>query len=110
MADAFEKGVVLVMSLWDDHAADMLWLDSSYPTTDPTTKPGVARGSCSTSSGKPADVEKNSASSTVKFTNIKWGDIGSLAEWSRCRAGRSKLISGSASIWVCGGLMERGGW
>ena len=77
MADAFEKGVVLVMSLWDDHAADMLWLDSSYPTTDPTTQPGVARGSCSTSSGKPADVEKNSASSTVKFTNIKWGDIGS---------------------------------
>merc|ERR1712137_1162192 len=26
-----QKGVVLVMSLWDDHYANMLWLDSTFP-------------------------------------------------------------------------------
>ena len=25
------RGMVLVMSLWDDHDANMLWLDSDYP-------------------------------------------------------------------------------
>merc|ERR1711970_938149 len=29
---AIDAGVVLVMSLWDDHYANMLWLDSTYPT------------------------------------------------------------------------------
>lgn len=33
MSDSLGKGMVLVMSLWDDHAADMLWLDSTYPTS-----------------------------------------------------------------------------
>merc|ERR1712070_170994 len=28
---AIDAGVVLVMSLWDDHYANMLWLDSTYP-------------------------------------------------------------------------------
>jgi cellulose 1,4-beta-cellobiosidase len=30
MGEAFDRGVVLVMSLWDDHYADMLWLDSVH--------------------------------------------------------------------------------
>ena len=25
--------MVLVMSLWDDHEVNMLWLDSTYPAT-----------------------------------------------------------------------------
>jgi hypothetical protein len=28
MGDAMGRGMVLVLSLWDDHAARMLWLDS----------------------------------------------------------------------------------
>merc|ERR1712000_479711 len=37
MEKAIDAGVVLVMSLWDDHYANMLWLDSIYPvdSTDP---------------------------------------------------------------------------
>ncbi|ELU36377.1 glycosyl hydrolase family 7 domain-containing protein [Rhizoctonia solani AG-1 IA] len=31
MDKSFQAGVVLVMSIWDDHAAHMLWLDSNYP-------------------------------------------------------------------------------
>merc|ERR1712048_1500205 len=67
-------GVVLVMSLWDDHFANMLWLDSIYPTdsSDPTNY----RGSCSKDSGVPADVESQSASSHVIFSKIKTGKIG----------------------------------
>merc|ERR1711959_733607 len=55
MDAAMEKGMVLVLSLWDDHAANMLWLDSTYPTG--STKPGAARGTCATTSGVPKDVE-----------------------------------------------------
>ena len=75
MGEAMDKGMVLVMSLWDDHAADMLWLDSTYPTTK--TTPGGPRGTCPTTSGVPADVEKNSPDSSVKYSNIKVGDFNS---------------------------------
>ena len=74
---AFQQGMVLVLSIWDDYAVDMLWLDSDYPTTADPTQPGVARGTCSTSSGKPADVEANGDSIKVVYSNIKVGTINS---------------------------------
>eukprot|EP00462_Mataza_sp_D1_P022070 CAMPEP_0175126806 /NCGR_PEP_ID=MMETSP0087-20121206/4056_1 /TAXON_ID=136419 /ORGANISM="Unknown Unknown, Strain D1" /LENGTH=481 /DNA_ID=CAMNT_0016408755 /DNA_START=58 /DNA_END=1500 /DNA_ORIENTATION=- len=77
MGDSLDRGVVLVMSLWDDYAVDMLWLDSDYPPTKPSTAPGVGRGPCSTSSGKPSDVESNYPDSSVAYGNIKYGAIGS---------------------------------
>ena len=44
---AFQQGMVLVLSIWDDYAVDMLWLDSDYPTTaDPTSSPGCTWGRC----------------------------------------------------------------
>jgi len=72
---AIEKGVVLVMSLWDDHDVNMLWLDSTYPTDG--SQPGSHRGTCSTDSGVPADVESQHGDSSVKFSDIKYGPIGS---------------------------------
>ncbi|CAE6446976.1 unnamed protein product, partial [Rhizoctonia solani] len=66
-----------VMSLWDDHAAHMLWLDSNYPLDRSATQPGVARGTCPTTSGDPKDVEAQSPNASVTFSNIKFGDIGS---------------------------------
>ncbi|KAJ5094346.1 hypothetical protein N7456_010207 [Penicillium angulare] len=77
MGEAMADGMVLVMSLWDDHYADMLWLDSDYPTNATATDPGVARGSCATDSGAPTDVESASASANVIYSNIKFGPIGS---------------------------------
>ncbi|KAL1941103.1 hypothetical protein VTO73DRAFT_7315 [Trametes versicolor] len=77
MGAAFEKGMVLVMSIWDDHEANMLWLDSDYPTDADPSSPGVARGPCPTSSGVPTDVESQSANANVAFSNIKFGPIGS---------------------------------
>jgi cellulose 1,4-beta-cellobiosidase len=77
MAASLAKGHVLVMSLWDDHAVNMLWLDSTFPTDKDAAAPGVARGTCSTDSGKPDDVETNSPDAQVTFSNIRFGPIGS---------------------------------
>merc|ERR1711981_586225 len=72
---AIDAGVVLVMSLWDDHYANMLWLDSTYPVG--SSDPGAFRGACSAESGVPADVEVDQAKSHVIFSDIKFGPIGS---------------------------------
>jgi cellulose 1,4-beta-cellobiosidase len=74
---ALGRGMVLVMSLWDDYAAHMLWLDSNYPLDKPASQPGVARGPCPTSSGVPKNVENQYPNSNVMFSNIKFGEIGS---------------------------------
>ncbi|KAI1825508.1 cellulose 1,4-beta-cellobiosidase [Xylaria intraflava] len=75
MGEAVAADMVLVMSLWDDHAANMLWLDSTYPVD--ATGPGTARGTCATDSGVPADVESQNADAQVIYSNIKFGPINS---------------------------------
>ncbi|KAH6892466.1 glycoside hydrolase [Thelonectria olida] len=75
MSDALAAPMVLVMSLWDDHHSNMLWLDSTYPVD--STAAGSKRGTCSTDSGVPSDVEADSPTSSVVFSNIKFGPIGS---------------------------------
>ena len=78
MGESMARGHVLVLSLWDDHAVNMLWLDSYYPTdADLRDVPGVKRGPCSVDSGKPDDVETNYADSNVIFSNIRYGDLDS---------------------------------
>lgn len=77
MGGAIGRGMVLALSVWDDHAVNMLWLDSTYPTDKSASTPGVARGTCPITSGVPADVEKNSPNSQVIYSNIKIGPIGS---------------------------------
>ncbi|KAI1319666.1 glycoside hydrolase [Xylariaceae sp. FL0255] len=66
MSKALAGGMVLVMSLWDDHYSNMLWLDSDYPTTKNASTPGV-----------PSDVESSEASDSVIYSNIKFGPINS---------------------------------
>lgn len=75
MSAAFKAGMVLVLSLWDDYYANMLWLDSTYPITN--TAPGGPRGTCATTSGVPASVEASAASAYVVYSNIKVGAINS---------------------------------
>jgi cellulose 1,4-beta-cellobiosidase len=77
MGSALDKGMVLALSLWDDHAANMLWLDSNYPLTKSSSEPGVQRGPCSTDSGVPAEVEAEYPNASVTYSNIKFGDIDS---------------------------------
>ena len=94
----FSKGVaapmVLVMSLWDDHYSNMLWLDSTFPTDASADEPGKGRGTCETGSGVPSEIESSQASNQVIYceyidplgvtgwltgmtANIKFGPIGS---------------------------------
>ncbi|KAJ7034505.1 glycoside hydrolase [Mycena alexandri] len=77
MSEAASAGMVLVMSLWDDYAAEMLWLDAPYPPTKAASSPGVTRGTCSASSGVPSQVESASPNAQVIYSNIKFGPIGS---------------------------------
>ncbi|KAF7311725.1 Glucanase [Mycena indigotica] len=77
ISQASSAGMVLVMSIWDDHAANMLWLDAPYPPNKDASAPGVTRGTCSPSSGAPTDVESQSPNAQVIYSNIKFGSIGS---------------------------------
>ncbi|KAF8596983.1 cellobiohydrolase I-II [Ceratobasidium sp. AG-I] len=77
LGSAFNRGMVLSMSIWDDYETRMLWLDSTYPLDADPSKPGVARGSCSTGTGVPADIEVIGGISSVTFSNIRFGDINS---------------------------------
>lgn len=92
MGDAFKAGMVLVLSIWDDYAANLLWLDSTYPVTGDPAKPGNARGTCSTSSGVPAEVEANSPNSYVVYSNIKTGPFNSTFA-----GGSAPVVSSSSS-------------
>ncbi|KAJ6517716.1 concanavalin A-like lectin/glucanase domain-containing protein [Mycena vulgaris] len=82
MGAALQKGMVLALSIWDDHEADMLWLDSNYSTDADPSVPGVSRGPCSTTSGDPKTVESTEASNYVVFSDIKFGAIGSTFSWT----------------------------
>jgi len=77
MGESLDRGQVLVMSMWDDHDANMLWLDSNYPLDKDPSEPGVNRGPCPEDSGTPEDMESNYPDATVKYFNVKFGDIGS---------------------------------
>lgn len=95
MGEALADGMVLVMSLWDDHYANMLWLDSTYPTT--STALGAARGTCATTSGVPADVESASGSASVIYSNIKFGPLNSTFTGTSSGTGTSTGTTTSAA-------------
>ena len=75
MGKSMDNGMVLVLSIWDDGAAHMLWLDSTYPIDK--TGPGGPRGTCPTSSGVPSDVRRQHPYAHVIFDKISIGEIGS---------------------------------
>lgn len=62
--------MVLVMSLWDDHYANMLWLDSTYPTDASADEPGKGRGTCETTSGVPSEIEESQADNQVIYCKL----------------------------------------
>merc|ERR1712115_224902 len=77
MGESLRRGHVLVMSMWDDHDANMLWLDSDYPLDKDPSEPGVNRGPCPEDSGVPADVEAEYPDATVIFSKVRVGDLDS---------------------------------
>jgi len=80
MGKALGRGMVLVLSLWDDEATHMHWLDSVSPENNPDwphNRPGVKRGPCPASAGNPHDLRSMHGSATVTYSNIKVGEIDS---------------------------------
>ena len=67
--EAVIEGVVLVASLWNGHAANMLWVSSTHPLDGST--PVTTRGSCVTPAGVPKIVETKPAKGHVVFSDIK---------------------------------------
>lgn len=65
MGDAIGRGMVLAMSIWNDQTGNMTWLD------------GGDSGPCNSTEGNPAFIERTSPGTSVTFSAIKWGDIGS---------------------------------
>ncbi|KAL4928327.1 glycoside hydrolase family 7 protein [Aspergillus undulatus] len=87
MGDA-ASAMVLILSLWDDHYASMQWLDSSYPVDADPSEPGIARGTCENGVGDPENVRAQYPGSTVTFSNIKFGPIGSTFDSAGTTAAR----------------------
>jgi len=77
MGEALDRGMVLALSLWDDKATEMRWLDSAFPADDSASRLGVMRGPCDGSTSSPLYLRSHSQSATVKYTNMKYGEIGS---------------------------------
>jgi cellulose 1,4-beta-cellobiosidase len=95
MNSAFEAGMVLVLSLWDDYYANMLWLDSTYPVGG--TAAGDVRGTCATTSGVPATVEAASPNANVIYSNIKFGSINSTWTATSTLSGGVSTATGTAT-------------
>lgn len=74
IGEALERGMVLVMSIWEDSGSFMQWLDGQ---TGNITEPGNLRGPCSTTSGQPAQIAAEFPNAAVTFSDIKIGELGS---------------------------------
>jgi len=72
---ALDRGMVLVMSLWDDPTSHLHWLDSSSPGMLPPNTPGYVRGPCTRAQGY--DVETVNQAAFTTISNIRYGPIGS---------------------------------
>ncbi|CAE6380832.1 unnamed protein product [Rhizoctonia solani] len=75
LGDAYDSGLVLVMSVSGNDVTQMRWLDSVYPPDRSSADPGVARGVCQ-DSPVTLSVEPQPTAS-VAFSNLRFGDIGS---------------------------------
>jgi cellulase len=65
MGEAIGRGMVLHMVIWNHPDTFMNWLDS-----------GDA-GPCNETEGDPAFIEKHHPDTSVTFSNLRWGEIGS---------------------------------
>jgi cellulose 1,4-beta-cellobiosidase len=80
MGEALDRGMVLVISMWDDIAVSMNWLDS-YMGDDPSA-PGALRGPCDPADGKPEILREAHPDAKYTVTNFKWGDFGTTTSAS----------------------------
>merc|ERR1711970_566902 len=76
MGAALKRDMVLTISLWDDIAVKMNWLDSIGDESLPEDAPGNKRGPCDVNAGDPATLREQHPDASYTLENIKVGDIG----------------------------------
>lgn len=80
MGEAIGRGMVLVLSVWDDGLSRMNWLDSEKTQIDEDPSDvGVVRGPCTFESGDAKKLRKDEKNKDifVSFSDLKVGPIGS---------------------------------
>ena len=65
IGDSLGRGMVLIFAIWNDPGGYMNWLDAG------------TSGPCNSTEGNPTVIETEDPGTSVTFSNIKWGDIGS---------------------------------
>ncbi|KAF3057413.1 Glucanase [Daldinia childiae] len=68
MGQALGRGMVLAMSIWNDAAQQMSWLDAGN------------NGPCNIQESTPSNIQAQHPDTHVIFSNIRWGDIGSTTK------------------------------
>ncbi|RDL36776.1 Glycoside hydrolase family 7 protein [Venustampulla echinocandica] len=68
MGQALGRGMVLAMSIWNDAAQEMAWLDAGN------------NGPCQAGQGTPSVIQSQHSDTHVVFSNIRWGDVGSTTK------------------------------
>jgi len=64
MGESLSRGMVLVISIWNDPGGFMSWLD------------GGNNGPCDATEGDPKNIKAKVPDTSVVFSNIRWGEIG----------------------------------
>ena len=77
MGEALDRGMVLVISMWDDIAVSMNW-PGSYMGDDASAL-GALRGPCNLDDGKPDVLRGAHPDAGYTVTNIRWGELGSTS-------------------------------
>jgi len=81
MGESLDRGHVMAISLWDDVAVNMLWLDSVYPLDKPASDPGVKRGDCPGGvESTPTYVREKFPDAWVSFQSAFVGPIDSFLD------------------------------
>ena len=81
MGMSSDRDLVLILSVYDVDAADMLLLDTNCCTTADAFKLGVTHPTCPTTSCVPADTESSVTNEQVICFNVKNDPIGMNFVW-----------------------------
>jgi len=78
MGETLKRGMVLSVSIWDDYATHMAWLDASFPPGENASERlGVLRGPCNATLSNPTVLRPKNKNGWVKYYNIRYGEIDS---------------------------------
>ena len=79
MGEAFDRGMVLTISLWDDFKKNMIWLDAF--DQDPHQKAGGLRGRCDQDADRSVETLRETYGPvTLTYSNIRFGPLATTTE------------------------------